>query len=118
MNQEINHILIQHEKDINRISNQRRLWSYASSVVVCVLIFLIFGWDWLSTLTSKKLWWVIVSLMIIISINWWYWTMRVIRIILKYQHIEYDLLKSILYDVQTIRVEIRDLTNQVFDKRK
>ena len=113
MNADIQSILDRHQSDLDRINNQRRVWLYASSVVVCCIVFLIFGWDWLSNLNSKKVWWLIVSLMLVISVNWWYWTMRVIKIILKYQSIEYDLLQSIMYDIDELRVVLK---SQELDK--
>jgi len=118
MNQETNNILNRHEEDLNRINDQRRLWLYASSVVFVSTIFLIFGWNWLSGLESSELWWFIVSCMLITSINWWYWTMKVIRIILKYQAIEYELLKDILNDVAELKASITTLKHRELDKLK
>ena len=109
MNDEIKTILERHNRDIDKLNNQRQLWLYASSVVLVAALFLIFGWDWLSSLSSRKLWWLIISSMIIIAVNWWYWTMKVIRIILKYQSIEYALLKSIIVDINELKSYLQTL---------
>ena len=115
MNDSIKEILTRHEKDLERLNNQRRWWLWASSVVFVGIIFLIFGWDWLSELHSKSVWWVIVSLMLIISINWWYWTMRVVRIIIKYQEVEYSILKKIITDIHRLKKDIRNFHDQTID---
>lgn len=108
-------LLEQHKNDMNKINQQRIWWLYASSIVFTAIIFLIFGWEWLSGLSSRGVWWLIVSLMLIISINWWYWTMSVVRIMITHQDLEYELICSIINDVKTIRKDIKDLHNQTID---
>lgn len=106
------------QKDLDRIHDQRRLWLWASSVVFWALIFIIFAWDWIDGMQSKSIWWVIVSCMLILSINWWYWTMRVIRRLVNHQATEYDLLQSILHDLSSIKQDVRDLNSGNLDKPK
>jgi uncharacterized membrane protein len=115
MNIKTRQILEQHAKDLEKINNQRRLWLYASSVVLTGIIFLIFTWDWLDHFHSHTLWWAIVSTMMIICVNWWYWTMRVIRILLNHQEAEYDLLSSVLNDISKAREEIKFLVPKNLD---
>jgi hypothetical protein len=111
-------LLAKHADDIERINHQRRLWLYASSVVMVGIVGLIFSWDWVSELHSKSVWWVIVSVMLIISINWWYWTMSVIRRMLDHQKVEYDLLSCILNDISLAKEDIKFLVNQEVDSKK
>lgn len=101
--------------DLERMNDQRRTWLWASSVVFWAIIFIIFAWDWIDGLHSKSVWWFIVSCMLILSINWWYWTMRIIRKLIAHQAVEYDLLKSILVDLDKIKKDIRDLGNHSVD---
>ena len=114
----LNELLECRKKDIDRINNQRRMWLYASSVVFSGIIFLIFGWDWLSGIQSKSIWWVIVGIMLIISINWWYWTMRVLRIIIDYQSGEYALITTIISDIHILKKDIKDFHDQTLDLLK
>lgn len=111
----VDQILQKHIQDLEKINKQRKWWLYASSVVFTVIIFLIFGWEWLSGLDSRGLWWAIVSLMLIISINWWYWTMSVIRIIVEYQEEEYTLLKVLISDIKFLRKDIQKFHDQTID---
>lgn len=101
-------LLDRHTIDLDRLNNQRRVWLYASSVVLTGIIFLIFGWEWLDGLHSKAIWWLIVSLMLVISVNWWYWTMRVVRIIIHYQQIEYELIKNIYDEVKVFKNDLKE----------
>ena len=101
-------LLERHRNDLEKLNNQRKIWLLASSIVFCGIIFLIFGWEWLSDLQSKGIWWLVVSLMLIISINWWYWTMRVLRVIIHYQEIEYALIKEIYEDINVVKNNIKE----------
>ena len=106
------------QKDLDALHNQRRLWLWASSIVFWAIICIIFAWDWIDGLHSKSIWWFIVSCMLILSINWWYWTMRVIRKLVNHQAVEYDLLKSILHDLARIKKDVKDLNTRTVDKSK
>jgi len=108
-----------YEKDLEKLTRQRYYWLWASSIVFCSSIVLIFGWGWLDDLRSKSVWWIIISLMLIISINWWYWTMRVVRKIIDHQALEYYILKSIAEDIKKFKKELQELQdfhNNKFDK--
>lgn len=113
MNSHVLHILKKHEEDLIRLNAQRRLWLWASSIVVVGIVFLIFGWDWISDFRSKSIWWVIVSLMLVISINWWYWTMKVVRIIIHYQKIEYELIKDIYTEINIVKNDIKESFEEI-----
>lgn len=108
----------QHEEDLEKLHDQRRMWLFASSIVFWALIFIIFAWDWIDGFGSKSVWWVIVSCMLIVSINWWYWSMRVVRKLIVHQTIEYGILKSILGDVSEVKADIKDLRIKTIDKSK
>lgn len=98
--------LIIQEELLDKMSNQRIMWLYASSVVFLSIVFVIAAWDWLDSFQSKYIWWVIVSCMLVISVNWWYWTMRVIRHVIACQKIEYKLVREILAEISYIRSHI------------
>lgn len=100
-------IFKQHQEDLEKLNNQRKIWLWASSCVIVGIVLLIFGWDWLSDTNSKSIWWVIISLMLVISVNWWYWTMKVIRVIISYQEIEYQLIKEIYEEINSIKADAK-----------
>lgn len=105
-------------KDLEQINDQRRTWLYASSLVVVAVVVLIFGWDWLDTLHSKTIWWLITSGMLVLSVNWWYWTMRVMLRLINHQKIEFAIITELLDDIQVIRKEVRRLADQELDNKK
>lgn len=106
------------QQDLEKLYIQRRHWLWASSVVFGTLILIIFFWDWIDSFGSKTVWWVVVSFMLIISINWWYWSMRVIRKLIHHQSVEYSLLRLILVDLRKIKQDLRRMEAESVDKSK
>ena len=111
-------LITRYETDLEHLNKQRHLWLWASSVVFTAIIFLVFYWEWLNNLSSKPLWWVIISLMLLVSINWWYWTMRVVRHALLHQSLELKILKSLITDISSIRQLIVEMKQIHLDKIK
>lgn len=110
-------LIEENNKDLEQINAQRRVWLYASSVVVLATVFLIFGWNWLDHFDSKAVWWVTISSMLVLSVNWWYWTMRVMLRLINHQKIEFSIIAELLSDIKEIRKEVRQLSNQNVDKQ-
>lgn len=100
-------LIDQHNKDMHKINEQRRLWLYASYIVATGVILLIFGWDWLSGFNNVSIWWVIVSLILLICMNWWYWTMKIIRQLLHHQQSEYKILSEIVKDIKEFKDQLK-----------
>ena len=107
-----------HQADLERMHDQRRNWLWASSIVFWAIVLIIFAWDWIDGFGSKSIWWVVVSAMLIISVNWWYWTMRIIRKLIAHQEVEYEILKSILLDIAEVKSDVRDLRIKTLDDPK
>lgn len=95
------------DETLETMYEQRRRWLWASSVVFFAIITLMFAWEWIDHFESKTAWWFIVSCMLLLSINWWYWTMRVIRILLNNQSKNYGILLSMLDDLEAMKADVR-----------
>lgn len=96
-----------HSQDVKRLKNQRYSWLIASSIVVIGIIFVIFRWEWLESISSRWIWWVIISFLFMITSNWLYWTMRMIRLIIDHQAIEYRLIKIILDELHAVKRDLK-----------
>lgn len=100
----INEELIQkHAADLEQICKQRRLWLYASSVVYVSIICIIILWDYIDSFHSKTLWWGIISISLIISVNWWYWTMHSLDKLVDSIRSEFTLIREISSDLTELR---------------
>jgi hypothetical protein len=110
-------LIAENTKDLEHINAQRRMWLYASSVVVLATLFLIFGWDWLDHFHSKSIWWLTASAILVLSVNWWYWTMRVMLRLLHHQKMEFHIITELILEIKEIRNEVRHLGVQNVDKQ-
>lgn len=95
-----------HTKELEKIYSQRRKWLYVSSIVYTAIIFAIFGWDYLTQHISSRIWWVLISLSLLVSINWWFWTMKSIRTLVYSMYLEYQLLHELHSEIDELKVVI------------
>lgn len=93
-----------HTDELEEIYRQRRLWLYASSLVVTAVIGIIVSWFYLSSLNNNLIWWGIISVSLIVSVNWWYWTVSAIGKIVRAVHSEYQILNEITLDLEHIKI--------------
>lgn len=103
---------------LDKINEQRRRWLYASSIVFFSIILIIFTWDWIDTQNESKIWWVIVSLMLIISVNWWYWTVRVILKLIEQRKSELEIITELVIDIKDVKSTVSQLSLEVKKKSK
>jgi hypothetical protein len=120
-NLSIKDLLTNHGKDTEIISKQRRWWLFASSIVIVSIVGVIAGWEIVGDLESKAVWWVVASLMMLVSANWWYWTMSMLRKLINQQQSEVAIIANLAADIQEIRKDvtlIKEMTNIGLDKYK
>jgi hypothetical protein len=110
MHQEHNQKLLEKFKsDISRLNKQRIRWLAFSSIIFLVVVLIIFFSEKINNLHSQTIWWVIGSMGLLLSINWWYWTLTLIRSVLQHQIDTVIILSEITNDVKEIKTDINDL---------
>lgn len=97
------------KSDILRLNDQRKRWLTFSSIVFVIVIMIIFFADKINNLHYQSIWWLLGALGVLVSINWWYWTLTLIRRVLQHQIDTVILLSEITNDVKDIKTEINDL---------
>lgn len=102
-------LISEFKKDIIKLNNQRTHWLQFSSVVFIGVILTIVFSENINDLHSNTVWWAIGSIGLIVSINWWYWTLSLIRSVLHNQINVIILLNEITTDVREIKTEITEL---------
>jgi hypothetical protein len=105
----------QHLNSLKIFNDQRRGWLLLSSVVVTVVLYLIFDWG---QLKSNLVLWTITTIGFMLSVSWWYWTMKLIRELLKHRSDEAIILHEIVLHIRDVQNEIRILSNNRVDKDK
>jgi len=119
MKTDYNNKIKDHTATLEKIYKQRRIWLYSSSLVYTCSIVVIFSWDYLVTYAPNKIWWVMIAIGVILSINWWYWTMKSIAEVVRGIYSEYEILTEITSDIEDIRTLLKeniDYTNNQKDR--
>lgn len=96
--------LKEHAVDLEIIYKQRRRWLYASSIVYSSVIILIVGWDYLDSVHNNHIWWAVISLSMLISVNWWYWTMKSLSTLVRSVYSEYEILNEVTEDIEYVKI--------------
>jgi hypothetical protein len=104
--------------DIDTANNQRRLWLFFSSLVFIGVLAYIIGWHWIHELNNPWLEWSLISIGLVITVNWWYWTMSVIRRNLYHQNKIVGVLEEVVSDVKEVKQNIQNLVDEKVDKSK
>jgi hypothetical protein len=94
----------EHAAELEIIYRQRRMWLYASLIVVVAVGGIIASWFYLSSLNNNLIWWGIISVSLIVSINWWYWTVSTIGKLVRAIHNEYQILNEISTDLEHVKI--------------
>lgn len=103
--------------ELEKINEQRTLWLYASAAVILGVVLIIAGWHYLQDLQMLWIFWTIISTGLIVSVIWWYWTMRMIRYSLNHQLTILDLLVEMTDDIKLVKKDVEVLFKPV-DKDK
>lgn len=109
--EKLNRIFEKNNKKLNLLSKQRRTWLYTTSCFFILVISSIFIWDMFNDIPSKTIWLVVISLMTIISINWWYWTMRTVKTMLDAQTESMSVITEILVEIKVIHENLAAIDN-------
>jgi ABC-type bacteriocin/lantibiotic exporter with double-glycine peptidase domain len=88
---------------INNIDKERIFWLRVSVFVVFVILGIIWQWN---SIQLYHVQWITVSLVLSLSVCWWYWTMRLIRLTLSHRKDEVEILGEIVNDIKIIKNNI------------
>lgn len=97
-----------HTAELEKIYEQRRRWLFISSLVVASVLLVVFGCEFIDSYNNKHIWWLIVSIGLLLSVNWWYWTMKSISSLVRSIYAEYEILNEITSEIEEIRVIIKN----------
>lgn len=102
-------LLEKFKSDIIRLNKQRVQWIAFSLIIFVVVTLIIFFSETINHLHSHSIWYIIGSVGLLLSINWWYWTLTLIQNVLQHQIDTVIILSEITNDVKEIKTDITDL---------
>ena len=95
--------LTAHLIELKEINSYRRVWMFLSGFVVLTIIGIIFAWDFVQ---QNKVIWLVSSIGLLLSMTWWYWTMRLIRYLIHFKTAEAEILQDIITEIRYIKGEV------------
>lgn len=107
--------LKQHLDKLHAFDDERRAWLFLSSFVILTVLGIIFTWD---AIIHSKIIWLLASAGLILSVTWWYWTMRLVRHLLDSKQDEYQLLSDIVKMVKEVKENVKTLGHHNVDNSK
>lgn len=96
-------------KEFNNLNNERVCWIRLSIFVVIVFLLILISWNFI--FESRTIY-ILFASGILVSIIWWYWTMRLIKKIIRFKILESEVLEEIVVSLREIKKDIRKNLNQ------
>ena len=88
-----------------KYQKHRRIWIWSSTITSAVLCLSIIFWDVISRGHIVS-WYVISTVLLLLSLNWGYWTLRVFMQLVSNQKIELKIIQELAIDISELRKEI------------
>lgn len=98
--------------DVIRLNNQRIRWLTFSVIVFFGVALIVYFLDKINNLHSQSVRWLVVSVGLLLIINWWYWTIVLVRNVLKHQHNTIIVLQNLTSDIKEIKTDINKLNQK------
>lgn len=101
-------VLKSHLASLSQIDRQRVIWLRISGFIAVAILSIIVSWD---SIYQNHLSVLVVSLGLIISVIWWYWTMIIIRKLVTARVEENKLLTQLAQDFEELKGAIQEFKN-------
>jgi membrane-bound metal-dependent hydrolase YbcI (DUF457 family) len=101
----MDNILKKHLNELAVMDRHRKMWLVLSAFVVSIVLFIIIKWDFI---TESHWAWLAVTVGLTLSVTWWYWTMRSIRLLINHRVEETQILHNLVVDIRDVRKHIQD----------
>jgi hypothetical protein len=98
--------LQQHIQQIKQFDKDRIFWLRLSGFVAISILLIILDWTFLG---FKTIHWSLISVGLILSVTWWYWTMKLVKELLNHRLAEIEILTDIIGDIKEIQKDVKKL---------
>lgn len=104
-----------HVNELKRIDSQRKKWLFLSMFVSFSVVGMIFEWEYIHT---HRLVWVLTSIGLLVSVCWWYWSMRLIRHLINFKIVESEILGDIVKGVRVVQTDVQKVVQEIDNYKK
>lgn len=90
-------------QNLKQFKKERKLWMALSAIVLITMTGIVLDWP---SIFHYKLEWVVGGFGILISMAWWFWTMRIVKELITIKIQDREILQEIIEDIKHIRKKI------------
>jgi ABC-type bacteriocin/lantibiotic exporter with double-glycine peptidase domain len=101
-----NKILIDQLQTIKKFKNQRICWMRSSLIISAIIGAVLISWNWL---VSHHLIYTAAVFGLVVAAVWWYWTMSIIKTLIKHREKETSIIAELILDVREMKESLRKL---------
>lgn len=98
--------LKQHLKQLEDFERQRVFWLRISGFVAISILLVIIDWNFIH---AYSLTWFFVTVGLLTSIVWWYWTMMFIRKLINHKTVEATIMSEMITEIRAVKEEVKNL---------
>jgi len=102
-------------KALEQFDKERIFWLRLSALVVGMIMVSTASWNYIQ---GNHFGWIFFIVCTTVSMVWWYWTMKIIRTTLEHRKEEVSVLIDIVDDIKSIKIHVKELSNQNVDNSK
>lgn len=85
--------------ELTKINYQKKLWYKLSILVLFVIIFIIFEYNFIIDKNLEKYF---LFFGLTLSASWWFWTMKVLSTLIKIKTVQMEILNQIIQNIKQI----------------
>lgn len=97
-------LLNSHSHLLDNLDKQRKLWLRISGFIAVSVLIILYDWNLIYKYNLSIL---VVSLGLLVSVAWWYWTMSLIRKLLDTRIREAEILENLSSDIEELKKAIK-----------
>lgn len=101
-------LILKHLEELRIFERQRLMWLRLSGFVFFTVVLIIADYLWVG---QKDLYWPLFPIGLVLTVTWWYWTMKIIRSLIRYRETELEIMKELLTDIKEVKQGIRILSD-------
>ena len=98
--------LKKHLDKLHAFDNERRAWLVLSAFVVISVLVVLGEWH---NLEHTNLTYAVGAIGLVLSVTWWYWTMRIVRYLIASKTDEYLILSEVVQMVRDVKYDVKKL---------
>lgn len=87
-----------------KIEKQRTIWIRLSIITAVIMLGIVLDWSYIATNPTHL--WIIFTLGLLLSVIWWIWTMRLIKVLLDTKQNLLSIMLELTKNISETRLEI------------